>query len=68
MACGPQKREIVVLRNRFVPDLAKCDADSDVFGETVKCGVSAVATVSVNKQEHWVCARHLEFLLKEQHG
>jgi hypothetical protein len=62
------RREIVVLRSRFVPDFAQCDADTQMYGDTVKCGGSAVVLVSVDRHERWVCAAHLDYLLKEQHG
>ncbi len=67
MACGPTKRQIDILRDRFIPDAARCEADhaDPDFG---KCGEFVVTTVRVDGQEKWVCGGHLDVLLKEKHS
>lgn len=59
-------REIQTLRERFVHDAARCQADTNIDDVVVHCDEPAVMLVKVDGVERWVCATHLDILMREK--
>lgn len=51
----------------FVPHGSLCEADENVCGDVVKCGMSAVDTISDDDGiSRYVCSRHLRLWVKQK--
>lgn len=59
-------RQIELLRDRHVPDLAECGALTQIEDTHVRCNASAVMLVRIDGFEDYVCRDHLTKLCRER--